>query len=792
MRSSARLAGSALSETPGARRWGAGGKQAHSSTIVRTELPVIRRSARSCGSVPVALVTQPTVHDFVTTSRLAAGWLVSHSFPAREESPRMFDRLSARFAALVICLATGVVLPAVVLALPDAASAAATTCRLSGPAAPVSHVVYIQFDNVHFRRDNPNVPSDLEQMPHLLNFLENGTLLANHHDPLISHTADDLVTSLTGLYGDRHGMPIANSYQVYGADGTTSTAGSFAYWTDPVVYYGTPNGDPVPTMVAPGGGNPPAPWVPYTRAGCSFGSVAMANTELENTSPDVAQVFGANSAEAQEANNNPNLASTDFQGLSIHCAQGDALCSAANHGVADVLPSEPGGYSAYRALFGSKYIAPLITGGQSTVTNFDGQPITDSSGNPGFPGYNSLQPTNSLAYTLALQEHGVPVTFTYVSSTHETADGTQFGPGQSAYVAQLHKFDQDFETFFQQLAAHGITTSNTLFVVGSDENDQFVGASPSPANCNGVAIPCTYSQLGEIDANVQGLLAAQGITTPFDLHEDSAPAFYLHGQPAPNDPSVRAFERATASVQADNPYTGGTDNLSQYLADPTELKLLHMVTADPLRTPTFAMFANPFYWVVQGDANCGGSCSSIDSTNAWNHGDVQPQITNTWAGMVGPGVARLGATRSIWSDHTDIQPTLMALLGLKDDYVPEGRVLAELMPRSDQPSATRRSDYRQLAEVYKQIDAPVGLFGTYTLRASTKALSSDSSGDRTYRGIESALANLGRRRDALAAQMIGLLDGAAFSGQKVDQREARRLEEKGAELIAEARWLAGE
>ena len=36
----------------------------------------------------------------------------------------------------------------------------------------IKHIVYIQFDNVHFRRDNPNVPSDLEQMPNLLKFLE--------------------------------------------------------------------------------------------------------------------------------------------------------------------------------------------------------------------------------------------------------------------------------------------------------------------------------------------------------------------------------------------------------------------------------------------------------------------------------------------------------------------------------------------------------------------------------------------------------------------------------------------
>ena len=36
----------------------------------------------------------------------------------------------------------------------------------------VKHVVQIGFDNVHFFRDNPNVPSDLEMVPNLLHFLE--------------------------------------------------------------------------------------------------------------------------------------------------------------------------------------------------------------------------------------------------------------------------------------------------------------------------------------------------------------------------------------------------------------------------------------------------------------------------------------------------------------------------------------------------------------------------------------------------------------------------------------------
>ncbi len=64
----------------------------------------------------------------------------------------------------------------------------------------VKHVVELGFDNVHFFRDNPNVPSDLQMMPNLLNFFtSNGTFLSNNHTPLIAHTADDLLTTWTGL-----------------------------------------------------------------------------------------------------------------------------------------------------------------------------------------------------------------------------------------------------------------------------------------------------------------------------------------------------------------------------------------------------------------------------------------------------------------------------------------------------------------------------------------------------------------------------------------------------------------
>src|SRR5258708_25925142 len=54
----------------------------------------------------------------------------------------------------------------------------AAGCQLNSPKGNIKHVVTIIFDNTHFMRDPARdgstlVPSDLEQMPHLLNFLKN-------------------------------------------------------------------------------------------------------------------------------------------------------------------------------------------------------------------------------------------------------------------------------------------------------------------------------------------------------------------------------------------------------------------------------------------------------------------------------------------------------------------------------------------------------------------------------------------------------------------------------------------
>jgi hypothetical protein len=701
-----------------------------------------------------------------------------------------------------------------------AAGPTASGCQLKSAKGDIEHVIYIIFDNTHFRRDNPNVPSDLEQMPHLLNFMRgNGTLLTNDHTILISHTAGGILTSFTGMYPDRHGQAVTNSYRYFKADGTTASSSSFKYWTDLVDDVGIPPADPLPNMVTGDSGTPkntPAPWVPYTRAGCDFGAVASANIVLENTGTgphgDMTKVFGAGSPEWLEAQASnaaaPGtaaraLAQTDFVGMAIHCAAGSAICSAGNGGKPDQLPDEPGGYTGFQGLFGTKYINPFLTGGSPTFNNLNGQPITDPFGQPGFPGFDGLFATTTLSYIASMQEHGIPVTFGYISDAHDNHGNTgeihiAYGPGEPGYVAQLKAYDQAFAKFFDRLAAHGITKNNTLFVITNEEGDHFVGSQPSPVGCDGVNTPCSYSTVSEVNGNLAGLLATQqGITTPFTVHSDMAPTVYITGNPARADLVTRNFGRALGKLETVNPITGHTDTLTAALADPVGMKALHMITADPQRTPTLTMFAHPDYFLFAAAPNCVSPCIFIpppsNFTFAWNHGSIDPEIAQTWLGMVGPGVRTGGQDDTTWADHTDGRPTMLSLLGLDDSYVHDGRVLIDQLEAWAVPPSLRahRETLRRLGEVYKQLNAPFGSFGMDTLTASTRALKSGTAADDSaYTSIEARIQTLTAARDALAAKIRTALNAAAFDGTALNEQQAKGYIADAQALIAQAHGLA--
>jgi hypothetical protein len=217
------------------------------------------------------------------------------------------------------------------------AASAQGQCSLNSPSGKIKHVVYIEFDNVHFTRDNPNVPSDLEQMPNLLNFIEqNGTLDAGDHTVLVSHTANDIVTTETGLYSDNDGVFIANSFGVFGPGASRTSVffpSSFFYWTDTVANITPATSDNNFALTTPAGLNVPAPWVPFTRQGCDVGAFSTANIVLERAPFDVQKVFGTTFGETTSQQTN------DFIGAAIHCAVNDTqFCTTANNAVADSLP----------------------------------------------------------------------------------------------------------------------------------------------------------------------------------------------------------------------------------------------------------------------------------------------------------------------------------------------------------------------------------------------------------------------------------------------------------------------
>jgi len=700
------------------------------------------------------------------------------------------------------------------------ASAQLTGCPLNSPGGPIGHIVYIQFDNLHFERDNPNVPADLEQMPHLLNFLKNsGTLFANHHTPLISHTADDILTSLTGVYGDRHGQAVANSFVIWNQPSNKywdSFPSSFTYWTDFVSTYS--DSDTNYSMITDSGMNAPAPWVPFTRAGCNVGAVSIANMEFENTTTDINNVYGPTSPEASEPSGNKT---PDFEGISIHCAATSTLCAPpqagqvrgpGHYGASDVLPQEPGGYAGFNGIFGHKYVVPALLGTK---------PLNDLNGNAitGFPGFGGISPAQTLAYVATMLENGVPIVFSYISDAHDCHAAAPtcvpsyraFGPGEAGYVAQLQAYDKSFGEFFQRLANEGIDSTNTLFIISADEQDHFVGGPPSPSNCDGVNIPCTYtysngtSSIGEIDADLQGLYNQQfpnlvpdlsQASNIFDFHYDMAPTFTFngYGPGGTGDPNVlRQFERAAAQLTATSPITGNTDQLSLYLVDRVGLKALHMITGDPYRTPNFVMFGNLNYY-FEG-ANCSGertSCLILQEPGyAWNHGGVAREINTTWVGFVGPGVRNSGVDYRTWTDETDIRPTILLLAGLQDDYVHDGRVLAEDLHQSALPTAMRGDLFQQLAATYKELNATVGSYGQRTLTISTAALSSgDASNDSKYQFLENGLSAITSERDAVADQMRTVLDAAEFKGQRLDSAKATELIRRAQIILWQIDFLA--
>ena len=245
----------------------------------------------------------------------------------------------------------------------------------------------------------------------------------------------------------------------------------------------------------------------------------------------------------------------------------------------------------------------------------------------------------------------------------------------------------------------------------------------------------------------------------------------MNGQPTRTDPAVRQLERDAGALTAIDPYQGGASvPLTQRLADPVEEATLHMVNSDPKRTPTFTLFGNAdFFFQGSNSDTCGTPTQTtcVDPKFAWNHGDFQDEIANTWVGIVGPGVANNGIDSTTWTDHTDYRPTINALVGLVGQLrerrpCDHARSSAANGRRGPNKTLTRSS-----AAIYKQINAPFGKFGArHAQRVDDRA--------QVDRRAEVRLDRDGDRQPDVAAQHARELDSRGAERRRGGERPDRR------------------
>src|SRR5262249_8230644 len=148
------------------------------------------------------------------------------------------------------------------------------------------------------------------------------------------------------------------------------------------------------------------------------------------------------------------------------------------------------------------------------------------------------------------------------------------------------------------------------------------------------------------------------------------------------------------------------------------------------------------------------------------------------------GVRTLGRNDETFSDHTDVRPTMLSLLGLKDSYLHDGRVLIEDLDEQARPQSLRGDgQFAKLAALYKQLNAPLGSVGMNSLVFANRSIVAD---DTTYNAYLATIGDFTARRDALASTIRSVLDAAAFGGNRIQGNDAERLITQAQQLIDQA------
>ena len=436
-----------------------------------------------------------------------------------------------------------------------------------------------------------------------------------------------------------------------------------------------------------------------------------------------------------------------------------------------------------------------------------GNVISDGDGHVGFPGFDGMTaPVARLRRDML--EHGVPVDLhLHLRRARRHSPATARTAPVSRLRAATRRVQQGLRRVLRQPRAHGIDPRNTLFVVTADEGDHFVGGSrrARPTATGSPSRATTRHGSGKRRRSARSTPTSGdrtrdprqrgGSRRPSSLTSTPPPRSTSMATPGRRAAVTRKFERAVGDLTRSTRYSGATDQITQRPGQPGRAEhpahghggpAPHAHVRRLSRTPTTTSHRHV---ELQPPPCCDLPEVRLEPRRRpAGDNDDMARAGRTWR-----GAQRRDTTT--WTDHTDIRPTMMALLGLQDDYTYDGHVIAQALNNNALPSTlhnpSQLNAFESVAAMYDQINAPTGQFATSSLTISTHALESNTAGDGTYTYFEGQLTSMATQRNTIASQMNAILQSAALGNSKsIDYTHAYSLIAQGQSLLTQASTIA--
>ena len=605
-------------------------------------------------------------------------------------------------------------------------------------------------------------------------------MLSNNHTPLIAHTAEDSLAIYTGLYGDRHGMPISNSYRTWNPNGTVELGRLVRLLDRPEqrrrarhqarddllgLRPGLGDHDrrrdagPVGPVDARGlrrgrrldrqhGARERAA---STSRRCSGRDRPRRRSSTPTPRPDVLQPGDRRLRRPRRA-----LRPGAARSARTRKRSSSGRATPSHTAVPDLLPDEPGGYTGYQALFGHKYIAPQVSEGNTHDLFHNGFQVTNGAGNlvdlSGEPDQRRVPrrrtrrasrgsarswPGRSLAYMADMLEADVPVVYGYIGDIHERKAGQSGCTTTTATARRLrHRSRRHLLQADRRPVRRGVP--DVLRPPGRrrhrpEQHAVRVRRGGERPVRRRERRPRDPARAGRLRHRGRRLHPVQlhGGPDRRDQHEPARPARgaegehdAVHGRTAgcrdlrhrpagsdrPRRPTARAGHRLADQPARSRTRATTTSRSRRTWPGSVEQEILHLVNADPDRTPTFTLFPKPDYF-FGSNAACTPADQAPCASNRWDarrasrgttattrrrstsrgSGSSDPASrTSVWTDPRptdgpaihdpnGGGTVPEFSTYGTWVDLPDIRPTLLWLAGLQDSYVNDGRVLSEIL-----------------------------------------------------------------------------------------------------------------